>query len=286
MYQTLYELEDVGLSTRSIGLITSSASMGLLFAALLLIVRRADVLIASRAAELQAAYNDLRAAESMRDDLTNMIIHDLRNPLNAISGIIDLLTRPHIANQIEMRQKMLNTAQNASDYMTGLIDDLLTVGKIESGALKLNLHLVTLLPMCDELLKAYQPQFEADNHTLTLHCSPHLTATLDAELIRRVLENLIGNALKYTETKVELHITPQPARLLFTVRDDGGGVPDAFKKTIFSKYQQAPNATTPIRKGTGLGLTFCRLVIELHGGEIWVSDAPEKGSDFNFWLPQ
>jgi signal transduction histidine kinase len=103
-----------------------------------------------------------------------------------------------------------------------------------------------------------------------------------------VVDNLIGNAFKYTEERsgrIRIDGCAENGWAWVHVIDNGEGVPDAYKDKIFAKFAQAPDAKRALRKGTGLGLAFCRLVVEAHGGEIAVQDAPDGGSDFVLWIP-
>ncbi|HLB48700.1 MAG TPA: sensor histidine kinase, partial [Anaerolineales bacterium] len=274
------------IRARIIGLVTAALTMGLLFVALLSVVGRADRILRTRAEELASAYTNLRQAEAMRDDLTNMIVHDLRNPLTAISSTLDLL--PRLLNPDD-RTRLIDNARVASRRITGLIDDILTVGKIEAGELKPKLQNTQLNPLLADHLQTFSAQAAADNKILALDCPPGLSAQLDPALIGRVIENLLSNALKYTDRGGKIQVTAQRqnGRVQISVRDDGPGISDEFKERIFDKFVQAPNADDqPSRKGTGLGLAFCRLVVELHGGQIRAQDAPGGGSDFVFWIPR
>ncbi len=288
-FQDAPELSQVNIRARAIGLITAFFTMGLLFFALLTVVSRADKVITSRTDELATAYTNLRQAEAMRDDLTNMIAHDLRNPLTAITASIDLLNKPGLNAREDTRKSLINNARAASKRMTELIDDLLTVGKIESGELKLNLETVAVARLLAERVETFTTQAVAENKTITFNCSPELDMTADAHLLGRVIDNLIGNAFKYIDYGGKVQVTgrSEDGKVFLSVRDSGSGVPDAFKEKIFEKFVQAPNAEErPTRKGTGLGLAFCRLVVELHGGKIWVQDVPEGGSEFVLWIPK
>ena len=290
---TLRDVPDLNaaiLNARATGLLIAAATMGLLFVALLWVVRRADRIITARTNELAVAYTTLRQSESIRNDLTNMIVHDLRTPLTAITASLDLLTRFTGEGQAETRTQFVQKARAASRRMTGLIDDMLTVSKIEAGELEPQLDVTPLAELLADRVGAFTAQATAENKQLTFDCDPDLTVRLDRALIGRVLENLVSNAFKYTEEgegaiRVSAHASDN--RIYVSVRDNGEGVLDDYKQHIFGKFAQAPNAANrPARKGTGLGLAFCRLVVEAHGGQIKVDDAPGGGSDFIFWLPQ
>ena len=284
------ELGEAAIRARTIGLLTAALTMGLLFAALLSVVNRADKLISARTEELAFTNTKLREAQSFRDNMTQMIVHDLRNPLTAISASIELLPMIVADPNPEHRQRVLTSARSAGKRISGLVDDLLDVSKIEAGELKPNFRPTPLQPFLAERVNAFSTQAANEQKALTLNCPEGLVVDCDQSLIGRVVENLIGNAFKYTERegKIDLTILPNGAgQVEFHLRDDGQGIPDAYKKRIFDKFIQVPSTSeSRLRKGTGLGLTFCRLVVEQHGGEIWVSDVPDGGSVFTFWLPK
>jgi signal transduction histidine kinase len=277
------------LDARLAGLLIAVVTMGVLFAALFFVVRRADRIITTRTAELETAYRNLRASEAIRDDLTSMIVHDLRNPLTSISASLDLIGRANNDGQGELRSKFVSTAKGAALRMTGLIDDMLSVSKIESGELQPQMQAVALAELLADRVSGFAAQAQAQDKLLTFNCPPDLLAPLDPALIGRVVDNLIGNAFKYTPERtgrIGVNGCAEDARVVVHVIDNGEGVPDGYKDKIFAKFVQAPDAQRSLRKGAGLGLAFCRLVVEAHGGQITVLDAPGGGSDFVFWIPQ
>ena len=288
-WQGLPELNQAILQARITGLFISALTMGLLFVALLLIVGRADRIIATGTAELLQAYTSLRQVESMRDDLNHMIIHDLRNPLNIISATFDLLHQTTGEARAKALDRFLGSAYAATRRMTGMINDILTVGKLEAGQLNPQFALILLADLLADRLSNFMPQAAAEGKQLTLDCPFDLTVQLDPDLIGRVIENLVSNAFKYTRANGIIHVSVQTENgcVRMTVRDNGEGIPDDYKQHIFEKFAQVPNANgASMRKGTGLGLTFCGLAVRAHGGQIWVADAPGGGSDFIFILPQ
>lgn len=283
------ELTQTVLQARRSGLGITTLSMTTLFIALFLVVRRAARIITVRTSELSLANRELRRSEGLRNDMTNMIAHDLRNPLTTILASLDFLKLSNNHASLERQNRFLDLATNASHRMMGLIDDMLTINKIEANELPLKTQQVVVADLLNEHIQAFLPQAAADQKEIVLCCPADLTASFDPALIGRVVDNLIGNALKYTfsETgKITVSASVENQWLCIQVQDNGEGVPDEYKTQIFEKYAQAPNAAlSPARKGTGLGLTFCRLVVQTHQGDIAVKDAPGGGSDFVFWLP-
>ncbi len=283
------ELTNAILQARGQGLFFASLAIGGLFIVLYLVVRRADTIITHRTEELTQAYSDLRRSETMRDDLVNMIVHDLRNPLTTITTSLDLLKNGSHSLGDEKQARFVWLAKGASQRMMSLIDDMLTVNKLEAGELRLNTQAVNVQELLDKHVQSFLPQAMNEQKEINLSCPPDLQVAVDATLIGRVVDNLVSNALKYTAVstgKIELAVERGNGRLYIHVRDNGEGVPDDYKQFIFEKYAQAPNALTQTaRKGAGLGLAFCRLVVRAHAGDITVHNNPEGGSDFVFYLP-
>jgi signal transduction histidine kinase len=290
----LVTVEEVGtlgqvlLDARLTGLLIAVVTMGALFVALFFVVRRADRIITTRTTELETAYTNLRASENVRNDLTYMIVHDLRNPLTSIIASLDLIGRASADGQGELRSRFVSNAKGAALRMTGLIDDMLSVSKIESGELKPQIQDVALAELLADRVGGFATQAQAQEKALTFNCPLDLIVPLDPALIGRVVDNLISNAFKYTDERtgrIQISGCAENGRVAVHVIDNGEGVPNAYKDKIFAKFVQAPDEKRSLRKGTGLGLAFCRLVVEAHSGEIKVQDAPGGGSDFVLWIP-
>jgi signal transduction histidine kinase len=239
---------------------------------------------------LERAYADLRTAERLRDDLTHMIVHDLRNPLTAILGNLDTLPR-YISDpaKAELCTSLVATAGRAGRRMKRLIDDLLDVGKLEAGELHLRLVALDVADWLVERQESYRLQADAEDKRFIWNLTGDLPAVMaDADLIGRVLDNLVNNAFKYTDSggAITVGATHNDAQLVVTVRDDGQGIPLKDQARIFDKFVQVTDEHgAPLRKGSGLGLAFCRLAVQAHGGRIWVESAPGQGSAFSFSLP-
>lgn len=276
------------MRARSIGLLIAALTMGVLFAGLMVVVQRAGGIIRARNEELAGAYRDLREAEGMRDDLSNMIVHDLRTPLTAILTSVGMLNQLLENEAVDFPARVVERTKRAAERLDRMIDDILTVGKIESGELTPAREDVHVAQLLEERLDPFFLQARAEEKTLTLDCPPELSVSLDPELTGRVLDNLVNNAFKYTTRGgcVTVSAQGQNGVVTLSVRDDGTGVPDNYKEVIFRKFSQIREERgSAVRKGTGLGLAFCRLVVEAHGGRIWVEDSAEGGSEFKIRLP-
>jgi PAS domain S-box-containing protein len=220
-------------------------------------------------------YDETEAQEilRMRDDLSNMLVHDLRSPLTAVTTGLKLLRdlvpqdnalRPMVASTTE-------TTQRAIRKMLVRLDSLLDISRLDSGALVLETQPTELVTLADSICADLKPLAQELDVTLTSevdHKLPKLE--VDRDKLERVLQNLVDNALKFCPTKGKVTIrayklTDQKPFIRVDVMDNGPGVPDEYKSK--------------------LGLTFCRLVVEAHGGKIWIEDNPGGGSIFAFTLP-
>lgn len=173
--------------------------------------------------------------------------------------------------------------------MMWMIDDLLNVSKLEAGELQLTLKPIYLPAFLAEKQETYLAQVAEEGKTLTIHTPVELpTIMADIEMLGRVFDNLIGNALKYTKAGGHINITAEAHDQTLTIRvsDDGEGLLPDDQTRIFEKFAQGakPN-TRPSRHGTGLGLAFCRLAILAHGGTITASGEPGRGATFTITLP-
>lgn len=240
--------------------------------------------------ELERAYADLRRAEAMRDDLTHMIVHDLRSPLTTIMANIQLVGKA-FDNSLSMSEpaRYLANARLAANRIMWMIDDLLNVSRLEAGELQLTLQPVYLPAFLAEKREAYLALVAEEGKTLTIHAPAELpTIRVDVEMLGRVFDNLIDNAIKYTTTGGHIDIAAEAHDKKVTIRvsDDGEGILPKDHNRIFDKFVQGTtsNARVP-RHGTGLGLAFCRLAILAHGGMITADGEPGRGATFTLTLP-
>ncbi len=236
-------------------------------------------------AELQRTYKELRRAERMRDDFTNMIVHDLRSPLTAVVGSLNLAQRM-IDRGGPVPPSLFERANSASEQIGSMINTMLDVSKLEAGKMTLHQTPTDMRALIREHADLYWEQAAAEERCLTIQIADSLPLVcLDAKLIERTLDNLVHNALKFTKRngQIDIDVTLHEQMLQIAVTDNGPGIPADQRERIFDKFAQVESAFA--RRGTGLGLTFCRLAVEAHGGRIWVEQAPSQGSRFLFTLP-
>jgi signal transduction histidine kinase len=238
--------------------------------------------------ELEANYSRLKELESMRDSLTHMIVHDLRTPLTGI--ITSLQTMPLLGDLNGDQSEMLEMALENGETLLEMICDLLDINKMESGALKLDYEELKPAEAVGAAVKQVLKLIESKNLVLRVDVPESLPPLrADAGKLRRTLVNLLGNAIKFTPAggriSVSAEALEESAKMVFTVRDSGRGIPKEAFAHIFEKFGQVTTGAACEKRSTGLGLTFCRLAVEAHGGRIWVESELGQGSAFFFELP-
>ena len=227
------------------------------------------------------------ALERMRDDLTHMIIHDLRNPLNSIMSSLQLIHAAFVErDQTLPVAQLLRIAKRSGEKLHMLIDSLLDLGRLERGETELNKTLLNPGSLVQEAVEQIQPLAMGKELALTARVAEDLPqVTADGNLLLRVLTNLLDNAAKFTVEKGRVTISAERVRdeILFTVEDTGLGIAPEHHQRIFDRFARLKS--TEGLRGTGLGLAFCKLAVEAHGGRIWVESAVGEGSRFKFTLP-
>jgi signal transduction histidine kinase len=227
----------------------------------------------------------LRSTLQTRDDLTHMIIHDLRAPLNLVTGYVDILEQMASEKLDPDETECVTGAKQGADNMNDMISTLLDVGRLEAGQMPLRLQDHDVGKIAREAAGRFTPVLR----DRTLYCEvpgEPVTVSCDGDVIRRILENLIGNALKFTKPDgtIRLHVERKGAEVTVSVSDNGEGIARDQHEYIFEKFGQTSSGRQH-RHSTGLGLAFCRLAVEAHHGKIGVHSELEKGSTFWFTLP-
>ncbi|CAG0932299.1 two-component system, NarL family, sensor histidine kinase EvgS [Thermoflexales bacterium] len=221
---------------------------------------------------------------AMREDLTSTMVHDLRNPATVVLGALELLEGEDLT---ESQREITDVASQGGQRLLNLINAILDVNRLESGQMPLEREPVRLDIIAAEIVEMEQVLARDKQLTLENCVSSDLPlVSVDVELLRRVMQNLIGNAIKFTPPEGHIVIKAQlesanPPCLRVSIMDDGHGLAPELQARLFQKF-----VTGRVRgRGSGLGLAFCRLVMEAHGGRIWVESAPGQGATFHFTLP-
>lgn len=226
----------------------------------------------------------LRHLEILRDDLTHMVVHDLSNPLLVIFGLLDVLESQESPKLSSSTKEFVTLARLSTEELRNSISSILDVSKIGAGEMKLHCEPCDLVALIHSMVCT--THILPGNRTVTFDAQEApLVVTADVGLIRRVLQNLISNAVSYTPSGGDVHITltSSSSEVRVSVTDSGPGIAPEHHQRIFEKFGQVEDQIN--RTGTGLGLTFCKLAINALGGRIGVESEVGKGSAFWFTLP-
>lgn len=223
----------------------------------------------------------LRRLEKLRDDLAHMVIHDLHNPLSVINGFLHHLETQESQHLSKSTNEYIALARLSADELRYMISAILDVSKLASGEMSLKREDFDLYALIRSVIASTHPL--PGNRTITLlESASYFIIKADQGLLRRIIQNLVGNALRYTPAKgdVRIIITPFANEVRITVTDIGPGIAPEFHRRIFEKFGQVTEHDQQL--GTGLGLYFCKLAVEAHGGRIGVDS--EVGSGSTFWM--
>jgi PAS domain S-box-containing protein len=223
--------------------------------------------------------------DELRDDLTAMIFHDLRSPLANVISSLDVL-QGSMPPEGDTLQSVLNIAMRSSRRLSRLVNSLLDTTLLGAGKDVLDKAEASIQSVVEEAVEEVLPIAVAKSHEMSVKLAKNMPKILiDINMIRRVMINLLENAIKYTPSggQITVHARRKGKQIIVRVQDTGPGVARDDQQRIFEKFIRASLADRP--KGLGLGLSFCKLAIEAHGGRIWVDSEPGKGSNFYFRLP-
>jgi PAS domain S-box-containing protein len=252
--------------------------------------------------------SEQKAAERLRQEVTQMVSHDLRSPLTAIQSF-HMLLEAKIAGQLNQKgEELLKAAERSTTRMLRLVNDLLDIEKMEAGKLKLEKTDVSLFSLFEQSVQGVSPL--ARDKKVNVVASPtDLHVLVDGHRIVQVLVNLLGNALKFSPEASTITVSgavvsgrratdPPPVAggadnalreplpiVEIRVSDQGRGIPAHLVETIFNRFEQVHQSDAKEKGGTGLGLAICRALVELHGGDIGVESEEGKGSTFWFKIP-
>lgn len=226
--------------------------------------------------------------EHSKDLLSHAIVHDLNNPMTALLCSCEFLEDELKGTISETQRERFKDIYYVLNEMREMINDILRISKMEAGSMQLELKPVPVRDIITGAIKTMLPRAQAERKTLKAGAVPALMIKADREMVGRVLQNLINNALKFSPSSGRVRVQAASAEggkeMLFSVSDTGPGIPEEYIGRIFDKFFQGPTAAAA-RGGMGLGLTFCRMVIDAHGGHIWAENDPSGGSVFRFTLP-
>jgi signal transduction histidine kinase len=239
--------------------------------------------------ELQESYRRLQELEKLRNDLMNMIVHDLRTPLTSV--ITGIQTLDMVGDLNDDQRQLLGIAVSGGETLLGMINDLLDVEKLESGSMRLDYATLSAADLVASAVSQVASLAASKQLTLVHHLAADLPPLRgDANKLRRTLVNLLGNAIKFTPSggmvTVGVKHSGYARAIEFSVSDTGEGIPAEAFGRIFEKFGQVESRQGERVMTTGLGLSFCKLAVEAHGGKVGVESLPGQGSTFRFTIPE
>jgi len=233
--------------------------------------------------QLQQNYKRLLEAEKLRDDMRNMIVHDLRTPLTSVIVGMEMVSRQ--GSLSDSQRAMISIATGGGRTLLAMINDLLDVEKMESGSTRLHYESLTATELIASAVDQVASLATMEGTSIVMATGSDLPLFEgDSNKLSRTLVNLLANAVKFTRggTVTITAAQGESDNIRFAVRDTGAGIPAEAFDRIFEKFGQLDAHT---KVGTGLGLAFCKLAVEAHGGRIQVESTPGAGSTFSFTIP-
>jgi len=224
----------------------------------------------------------------MKTEFVFVASHQLRTPLSAILWEIELLIKKRGKGLNEKQLESLSSISLLSGRMARLVSDLLDVARIDQGKLMLRKDKIDLSAIVDEIVKTLNPLIQSKNLQVVFKKYRYkCLVSGDAEKLRLAVENLVSNAVKYSNNKgkIEIKIKKDGTNLIFSIQDNGVGIPASQQKMVFNKFFRSDNVVKYQTEGTGLGLYIAKNIVEQSGGEIWFQSKEDNGTTFNFSLP-
>jgi PAS domain S-box-containing protein len=230
----------------------------------------------------------LNAANRMRSNFISMVSHELRTPLNTINGFLSIVLEEHVGSLNERQREFLGYVRSSADQLITLVNDILFISRADTGRFALRCAELDLPDLLAQVIRDASPaagKLEVALHRRVSRRLPKLLA--DAGRLHQVLMNLIHNALKFTPPGGSITLSARRAGEMaeISVADTGCGVPFEDQPRVFERFYQSENALLIKHGGFGLGLTIAKLIVEQHGGRIWLQSEPERGSTFRFTIP-
>jgi signal transduction histidine kinase/CheY-like chemotaxis protein len=248
--------------------------------------RLLEAKVDERTVDLEKAMLQAQSANRAKTEFLATMSHEIRTPMNGVLGAVQLLAESHLDND---QRKLVTVIRQSSDDLVGIVDDILSLSKVEAGMLTLEKTPIELRALCDNLLLLFHPKAQAKGVVIWLTWDPGVPVRVmgDPQRLRQVLLNLVGNAVKFTEHgAVRLRVSVAgEGRITFEVSDTGIGVSEDKLATLFDPFVQADSSTTRRFGGSGLGLAIVQRFVNAMDGTITVESEPGRGSIFRVTLP-
>jgi PAS domain S-box-containing protein len=228
--------------------------------------------------------------EVLKESLMHMVVHDLNNPLMILSLNLEFLEESFRDSLSTEQRDQLRLSLSKCQELSRMISDLLDISKMEEGKFKLRYEQVLIDTLIKEVVDPLDTIARLEHKNVLVQVSADMpVVAADHDILKRILENLMGNALKVTPSNGHIEVAArynkEEGNVLLYVKDDGFGIPRQYHEKIFEKFAQVEEGQIKGKIGKGLGLTFCKMAVEAHGGRIWVESEVGKGSSFYFQIP-
>ena len=250
--------------------------------------KKLKILVELRTQELKTSNKELEKINQSKNDILSIVAHDLRNPIGNINGFSKLLLEDKFKELSPNNKKRITYIFDLSNYMIGLVNNLLDISVIESGVLKLDCQVVDYVSFIQKEVHKNIPIATHSNINIKSHYpNEEIKVSFDKLKMQQVINNLISNALKFSSegSIIEVQISRTNNKVITSVKDEGQGISKEDFKKIFEKYTQLETKNEAKKKGAGLGLSIVKGIIEAHGGRIYVKSILNKGSEFIYELP-
>ena len=243
-----------------------------------------------RVSGMVVAFRDVserRRLEKMKDEFISTVSHELRTPLTSLRASLGLIASGSLDRRPEKQHQMVEMAIANSDRLIRLVNDILDFDRVGKGKLPLDRLPVEAMVLLRRAADVAYPQANQAHITLRIEAPP-MQVLADEERILQVLNELVANALKFSQSDTTIRLSAHPSaegQVSFSVEDQGRGISPEKLERIFDRFQQGDASDSRALGGTGLGLALCRSIVEQHGGRIWAESTPGMGSKFQFTLP-
>ncbi|HEY1645013.1 MAG TPA: PAS domain-containing sensor histidine kinase, partial [Candidatus Saccharimonadales bacterium] len=238
------------------------------------------------AIEVFSDLSDEYMKDKIQSEFISIASHQLRTPLSSINTYAQMLSGGYAGKMTNRQTNFVSVIESSAAHMNELIHSLLNVTRIEAGNISVNVKPVDIDEVCRDLVRTILPQAKEKNIAIKYINDGSPTVETDPILLREILSNLVSNAIKYTPERGKVVFKVETReRIVFSIKDNGFGIPDRSKDYVFSKFYRAKNASDYDVSGTGLGLYLAKRITERLEGDIWFSSHIGKGSTFYFSLP-
>jgi len=229
----------------------------------------------------------LKQLENTRKEFVANVSHELRTPLSMVKGYVETLIHG-AKDDPTVATRFLQTIEKHADRLTYLIEDLLTISRLESGQIVMNIQKGDLRPVVNAVVNDLQSRAEDKRVVLENQVPAEVMVQADSDRIQQVLFNLVDNAIKYGRSDGHVWIGARAVddhRIEVSVRDNGPGIPPDAIERVFERFYRVDKARSREQGGTGLGLSIVKHIVQSHGGEVWVNSVVGQGTTFLFTLP-